>query len=297
MQGHVWAVVLAAGSGRRLASVTGGIPKQFWTLDGDRSLLERTLSRLAPTVPLNRTVIVVDHAHRSFIEALSASTRDAVVYQPSDRGTAAGMLFALMPVLDTDPDAVVVMTPSDHAVRDRAMFQTGIDAAIERIWSDNPVVLFGVEASSADRGYGWIVPAAEAGERGFDRVAAFVEKPDADAARRLYAARARWNTMVTVGRASALLQLFEPLPWLTAIFEAARRLPASAREPFLAEEYRRLPPADFSRDVLERAHGLLTWTWPAAMGWCDLGTPERLGQWRDARSSEARGALVATTAA
>ena len=64
MAPQTWTVVLAAGSGRRLASLTGGVPKQFWSPDGQPSLLAQTLARLAPLAPPSRIVIVVDQTHR-----------------------------------------------------------------------------------------------------------------------------------------------------------------------------------------------------------------------------------------
>jgi len=89
MSPTLWNIVLAAGAGRRLASVTGGIPKQFWSADGGPSLLEDTLARSAVLAPPERTVIVVDRSHRRFVHALPDVERvERVNYQPRDRGTA-----------------------------------------------------------------------------------------------------------------------------------------------------------------------------------------------------------------
>ena len=86
---------------------------------------------------------------------------------------------------------------------------------------------------------------------------------------RLFDAGAVWNTMVLVARALTLLQLFRRhLPELSRAFEATH------------VRYDRLPRADFSRDLIARAGGLFVRTWPAEMGWSDLGTPDRLGRWR-----------------
>src|SRR6185503_15686864 len=99
MAGDVWNLVLAAGAGRRLASVTGGVPKQFWRRDGGPTLLEDTLTRTSPLASRARTVIVVDSTHAHFITGSAAEAFERVVYQPTDRGTAAGVLFGLMNVL------------------------------------------------------------------------------------------------------------------------------------------------------------------------------------------------------
>src|SRR5207247_3898804 len=89
-----------------------------------------------------------------------------------------------------------------------------------------------------------------------------------------------WNTIVLVASAAALFELYRiHLPSLADLFSRVLHLPASARTAFLAEAYPRLPPADFSHQVLAPARGLSLFTWPAALGWSDLGTPARLERW------------------
>src|SRR5690606_12273857 len=81
-------IVLAGGRGRRLAGVTGGIPKQFWAPPGRRPLLEETLERLAPLSDPAHVVTVVDASHRPYVEMLRRrGVSSSVLYQPADRGT------------------------------------------------------------------------------------------------------------------------------------------------------------------------------------------------------------------
>src|SRR5690348_5704087 len=101
---HLWSIVLAAGRGTRLSSLTGGVPKQFWSPRGDRSLLEETLARVSPLVPRDRVVTVVDRSHRRYVALLEARAAvGPVAYQPGDLGTAAGVLFGLHEVARRDP--------------------------------------------------------------------------------------------------------------------------------------------------------------------------------------------------
>jgi mannose-1-phosphate guanylyltransferase len=290
----VWTIVLAAGEGKRLAAVTGGIPKQFWPAGGGRTLLEETLDRLQPFAPRSRTVVVVDSSHEPYVRALPRPhALGHVLYQPGDRGTAAGVLLALMPVLEFAPDAMVVLTPSDHGVCDIAAFQTGLHEAIARVRAgDVRGVLFGVDPAGRDDSYGWILPAR--GGRalrgtGLSAIAAFVEKPAPAVAARLLAAGAVWSTMVMVARASTLFGLYHRhLPHLTDVLARAWLLPPGPRERWLADQYPALAAADFSKDVLEAAEGLALFTWPASIGWSDLGTPDRLRQWRGAECGAGR---------
>src|SRR6188508_2174306 len=83
----IYNLVLAAGAGRRLAVLTGTTPKQFWRPDGQRSLLDDTLSRIFPVAPPGRTVTVVDRTHHPFVVShVRPSTLGQVIYQPGDRG-------------------------------------------------------------------------------------------------------------------------------------------------------------------------------------------------------------------
>jgi mannose-1-phosphate guanylyltransferase len=288
MPAPLWSIVLAGGAGRRLATVTGGVPKQFWTADGGPSLLEQTVSRVAAFTPPSRTVTVVDRTHRRFVNTLAELPRlGQVLYQPGDRGTAAGVLLGLSAVIEAAPDALVLLTPADHGLTRPDAFATGVRQAAAWIEAGrNEIVLFGVTPSAALGDYGWITPGVRAGSAGTNLprpVARFVEKPPAHEAARLMAAGAVWNTMVLVARAGALFDLYrQSLPDLTHVFVEALRCPRAHREAFLAAKYAFLPPADFSRDLLAHAHALAVQIWPADIGWSDLGTPDRLEAWRAA---------------
>ena len=131
-----WSLILAAGRGRRLASVTGGLPKQFWAPRGERTLLEHTVDRIADLSPQARIVTVVDRSQRRYAEAINSRTPiGRLAYQAGDRGTAAGVLRGLVEVT-ADPDALVVLTPSDHGVAQPGVFRQGLRDAAGYIRSD-----------------------------------------------------------------------------------------------------------------------------------------------------------------
>ena len=285
MAHELWTIALAAGAGRRLASVTGGVPKQYYRPEGARSLLEETLARVRPLVAPERTLTVVDAGHRPYVESFDPhSPFGEVVYQPMDRGTAAGVLLPLMKVREAAPDAIVVVTPSDHGVGNDECFRKGISRAIARVRSGGcDIVLFGVEPSAIRADFGWIMPATR-GTRAttaFQPVASFVEKPPLHEARQLFSAGAVWNSMVLVASARALFDLYrQHLPFHADVLSAAHMLDAGDRDAFLRDWYPDLPAADFCRDVLTPAASeLCLYTWPIEMGWSDLGTPDRLQEW------------------
>ena len=292
MSAEVWTIVLAAGAGRRLAGVTGGTPKQFWKPAGTSlSLLEATLSRMYDVTAPERTVVVVDRVHRAHVEALfGAAPAESIIYQPENRGTAAGVLLPLVSVLERARDAIVVITPCDHAFDDEDEFRTGIARAISHVQrTDAEIVLFGVEPSSIRTDFGWITPDADLlfPDEPFQIVDGFVEKPGLAEAFHLFGAGGVWNTMVLVARGSALLDRFkQQLPFLADVLTTAMTLESEARASFLRDWYPELPRQDFSRDLLTTSRPLSLYTWPVDAGWSDLGTPERLDEWLASRAGD-----------
>jgi mannose-1-phosphate guanylyltransferase len=263
------------------------------------SLLDETLSRLAPLSSPARTLVVVDDAHRRYVNARPQYREHAqFLFQPMDRGTAAGVLFGLVPVLAADSNATVVLTPADLGIGDPSTFVDGISQAVARVRSSGGIVLLGVEPSRASEDLGWITVSSESFPGGIRTVSGFVEKPPAAAARRLLEAGAVWNTMVLVAQVKDLVALVaRHLPEITTMFLRAAAIPAAEHGAYFRGMYSVLPSADFSRNVLAPARGLLAYTWPASMGWSDLGTPERLGAWLqatlDGRRGEAEAAFEA----
>jgi mannose-1-phosphate guanylyltransferase len=290
-----WSVVLAAGRGARLSSVTGGVPKQYFAPTGTRSLLEDTVARLAPLVDAAHIVTIVDNSHHRYVEPLrQRAPLGEIVYQPSDRGTAVGILLAATTVWTCDPEAVLVLTPSDHGVRDVDEFRQGVERATTHVNAHgDDVVLLGVEPDAAADDYGWMVVHPTAGATTLT-VDSFVEKPQRATAERLLAEGAVWNTMVMVARVEALLDLYRRhAPDIVGAFESFRFLAPSRREQEVRRLYEHLPTVDFSHHVLERAQGLQCVTWQSSVGWSDLGTPERLSSWlarpREAADGPAQG--------
>lgn len=244
-------------------------------------MIEQTLGRLRPICPAARTVIVVGDEQRRHVRRWPEYRRyGRVVFQPENRGTGAGVLFGLLPALVADPDGVVVLTPSDHGVRNSDRFRTGVLEAVAHAQYPGGTVLFGVEPSAARTDYGWITFQEDDRRATIRQVSSFVEKPDAQTARRLLASGAVWNTMVVVARSRDLLDLCRVhLPNLTAMFDHALTLPREKRHAFLAARYPTIGVSDFSRDVLASSRNLFGYAWPASIGWSDLGTPDRLDSW------------------
>jgi mannose-1-phosphate guanylyltransferase len=287
MSSELWTVILAAGAGRRLRAVTGGVPKQYFAPAGGRTLIEETAGRVAPLSPRARRLTIVDRSHGMFLAQLAdRRALGDVVYQPADRGTTVGILLGVTEILARDPAAVVVITPADHGISRPALFRYTVASAATRVRHTGAFVLFGVEPTVPSEDLGWIstdLHSAASGEA-WCPVDRFCEKPDRSEAERLFLQGAVWNTMVVVARAAAVFAECERrVPEIARVFRTAMRFDPIARASYLAREYQALPASDFSRDILSRAEGLTLHRWPVELGWSDLGTPDRLDSWlRDA---------------
>jgi mannose-1-phosphate guanylyltransferase len=282
--GHDWAIVLAGGSGLRLQSLTTGpdgrsVPKQYCSLQGDRTLLGGAIARAGRIVDPERLIAVVAAEHRRFWEPeFVPLVSDNVVVQPRNRGTASGILLPLLSVVERDPSARVVLLPSDHHVESEALLAVTLLGALQSVASDSMrVTLLGITPNAATSDYGWIMPVAGASRlRAVDR---FIEKPETDLARLLMCSGALWNSFIMVGRAAAFLQLYlnrQPA-LLTALAEAFLQPPAEVAAT-LSALYRTLPSSDFSRDVLQGSESRLDVLEVPPCGWTDLGTPERVAE-------------------
>lgn len=283
---RTWGLVLAAGDGSRLATLTTdasgrSVPKQFCSLDGGRSLLEDAMHRARHIVPRDRlcAIVAADHRHywQRTLWTLPASN---VIVQPSNRGTAHGILLSVLSILERDPLARIVFLPADHHVRDERTLGASLrEAATSLTRNPDTLSLIGIEPEEADPELGYIVPGAGPARsaRPVDR---FVEKPEAALARRLVAAGALWNSFIFAASGPALLGLLrQRLPESTdAMATALARVARVGTRTAITGLYETLPLIDFSRTVIQGAEANLRVITAAACGWNDLGTPQRVAQ-------------------
>lgn len=283
--GSLWALILAAGEGTRLSSLTttaGGVsvPKQFCSLRGGASLMEDALARAGRVTA--RVLTVVASRHRRWWEGPTWSLPpDNIIVQPDNRGTAAGLLLPLLHLMHRDPGATVVILPSDHFVRDEAVLANALERASRLAREDRDhVFLLGLDPEEPDADLGYIVPAGRCAGAPAP-VQHFVEKPRADTARRLIDAGALLNMFIIAASARALVSLYAArhsglLAQMRDAVERDREHPQDAQAAHAL--YPLLPTLDFSRDVLQGQEPSLRVLEVPPCGWSDLGTPCRVGK-------------------
>jgi len=269
-------VLLCGGSGTRLWPLSRrSYPKQFAALLSDESLFQTSAKRLSG--PDYATPLVVTNAEFRFIvtEQLAAIGVDpaAVLIEPEGRNTAPAVLAAALWLEKTDPDALMLVAPSDHVIPDAEAFRAALDAGTPAAQAGR-LVTFGITPTHAETGYGWLEleTAPNGGAEVLDLIR-FVEKPDAENAKiMLDQGRFLWNAGIFLFSVATILKAFET--HAPEMIPAARQAVEQGRTDL---GFLRLAPEpwagldDISIDyaVMERADNLSVV--PYSAGWSDLG--------------------------
>ncbi|MBI1383832.1 MAG: mannose-1-phosphate guanylyltransferase/mannose-6-phosphate isomerase [Rhizobiales bacterium] len=285
----VYPVVLSGGSGTRLWPLSRQMyPKQFLRLAEDQELtfLQASCRRLADPARYRPVTVVGNVDHRFLVsEQLAEASLVArrILLEPVARNTGPAIAAAALEIGANDPDAVLVVMPSDHVIADEVAFAGAVDRAVASARTGR-IVLFGIRPERPETGYGYIEAGmALAGEEtGLPRtyaayapydVVSFREKPDAETARRFVSeGRFFWNSGIFVFRASDFLA--ELMLHAPEVVEAARRALEAARQ---EEKYLHLDPVAFasapsiSVDYCLLEHTLGTVVIPVDVGWSDVG--------------------------
>lgn len=271
-------VILVGGSGTRLWPLSRrSMPKQFLPLASKDSLLQDTLARLEGMEEVAPPVFVCNDEHRFLVAEQvreAGTTPEALVLEPIARNTAPAIAAAALLLAQKNPDALMLVLPSDHVIKDVAAFQSRVTVALKAA-QDGFLVTFGIVPRSAETGYGYIQRgAALEGESEIFKVSRFVEKPDAETATAYVASNEySWNSGMFLFRAQVFLdelERFQP-----EILASCR---ASVSGAYQDLDFCRLEENSFSAclplsvdvAVMEKTDKAVVV--PSDIGWSDLGS-------------------------
>lgn len=270
------ALILAGGSGTRFWPLSRrSFPKQLLALEGDRSLLQATVDRLAPLVEPSAVWVVTTRALAEAVrEQLPEVPAEQVLAEPEGRNTAPAIGWALGCMAAAGQSGVVAVLPADHRFAEAEGFRATLAHAAETVEAEDWVMTLGVKPRWAETGYGYLELGEELDAKiELRRVARFSEKPDGETAERYYReGNHLWNAGIFVFRASTLLghlETFEP--------ELAEALREIAAHPDRTETlYPTLKKISIDYAVMERLEQIATL--PLDCGWSDLGSWEALAE-------------------
>lgn len=271
----IYPVILSGGVGSRLWPLSRALwPKQFLPLAGEYSLIQETVIR---TVGPNfaKPLIVCQAAHHSLVKEQMRAIGiqpDKMLLEPVGRNTAPAAAVAALAIAQKDPEAILLVMPADHSIRDLNALDKAIAIAHEVAKQDHLVTL-GIQPSGAETGYGYIQRGAALTAEAF-AAARFVEKPSAETARRyIEEGNYYWNSGIFAFRAATYFaELEKREPDLLAHCRSA--LSGGRRE----NDYILLDPEPFqacktiSIDYAVMEHTDKAAVVPVEMGWSDVGS-------------------------
>jgi mannose-1-phosphate guanylyltransferase/mannose-1-phosphate guanylyltransferase/mannose-6-phosphate isomerase len=285
--GRITPVLLSGGSGSRLWPLSRETyPKQLLSLLGEKTMLQQTALRVGDPAVFGDPIVVANTEHRFAIaEQLRAVGVDqpAMVLEPFGRNTAPAVAIAALIASEADPDAIILVMPVDHWVRDAAAFGAAMVAGLAAA-RQGKFVLFGVRPTSPATGFGYIrvgdkLPAAS----GIHAVAGFTEKPTLETAEKFLASRDHlWNSGIFLLPARQFIEELSRLaPEVLAASRAA--LADAARDlDFLRLDeaaFKNCPAISIDHAVMEKTASAAVL--PVAFDWSDVGSWSALWKMAD----------------
>lgn len=272
---HTYVAIMAGGVGSRFwPGSREAHPKQFLDMLGvGKSLLRLTFERFLPICRPDHFFIVTNAAYKDLVkEQLPELGEDQILCEPSRNNTAPCVAYASFKISALDPQANIVIAPSDHVVLKEQAFLDKINRGLSFASSHEALVTLGIQPSRPDTGYGYIQFQSES-DGGVHKVLRFTEKPDlATAMEFVTSGEYLWNAGIFIWNVGAILQAFKNLaPDIFDILEkGSGKYNTAEEQAFIDEYYPTTPNISVDFAILEKADNV--YTIPSEFGWSDLGT-------------------------
>ncbi len=272
---HRYCVIMCGGIGSRFWPYSReSKPKQFIDFFGTgRSLLQMSVDRVLPLVPKENIVIVTNAAYEGIVrEQLPDLDATQVLCEPARRNTAPCIAWAAYHIYARDPEASIIVAPSDHLITREREFERSIVKGFEFVESRPALLTLGIRPSRPETGYGYIQVGPEA-EPGINKVKTFTEKPNLELAKVFVASgEFFWNSGIFLWKASTIISQLQALaPELAQTFEEGMdKYNTPAETPFIAERFPACVNISIDYAVMEKSQDVYVEC--VDFGWSDLGT-------------------------
>lgn len=274
MNKYNYCVIMAGGVGSRFWPYSrNNRPKQFLDFFGTgRSLLQMTVDRVRPLVPIENVLIVTNVAYRDLIlEQIPDMKASQVLCEPARRNTAPCIAYALAHIRALTDKANIVVASSDALILNEAEYQRIIAKGFEFVDQNNVLLTLGMKPTRPETGYGYIQ--FEPGVSDFRQVKTFTEKPNYELAQVFYqSGEFLWNAGIFMWNLPTIWKCFEEfLPDIAGKFNAgAEKMGTAEEDDFIQEMFPSLPSISIDYGVMEKAENVSVLE--ADFGWSDLGT-------------------------
>lgn len=280
---HCYCVIMAGGTGVRFWPVSRAAkPKQFLDVaDTGKTFIQSTYERFLRVVPKENILIVTGDRYRDIVmEQLPDLAPENLLLEPYSRNTAPCIAYATYTLLKRDPQARMVVTPSDHMIDNEELFAETIGKAFDYIEENDVLMTLGVVPTRPDTNYGYIQAYGGSDVYKNDKpmqVKTFTEKPDRDLAKVFISTgEFFWNAGIFLWKAETIRKKMEKyLPEVNALFKGwENALGTSVEYEFIARAYTGCRNISIDYGVMEKTDK--AWMYPVKFGWGDIGTWESL---------------------
>jgi len=276
MNKDYYAIIMAGGIGSRFWPISRtSYPKQFIDILGTgKTLIQNTYERFLKVCPKENIYIVTNDNYLDLVRTQLPDMADQqILTEPVMRNTAPCIAYGCFKIESINPNASIVVAPSDHLILDEGAFITAIEKSLKIASKNQCLITLGIKPSRPDTGYGYIQYTDQILDEDFHKVKTFTEKPTLDIAKTfIQSGDFLWNAGIFIWSADAILKAFSRyLPEMNEIFAEARPVYNSDNEKaHIHKTYLQCTNISIDYGVMEKADNV--YVLPSEFGWSDLGT-------------------------
>lgn len=281
---NLYCVIMAGGIGSRFWPVSRNtLPKQFLDILGTgRSFIQQTYDRMVQFIPAENIFVVTSAQYGELVsEHLPQIPSDNILLEPYRKNTAPCIAYAAYKIYTKNPNASMVITPSDHFITNEALFVDTISSALNYATSHDELITIGIEPTRAESAYGYIQKEVLESKNISGHIAykvkTFTEKPTIEMAKVLLdSGEFLWNSGIFIWNAKTIIREFEVcMPEMASLFaKGYEYFFTEGEQSFINTIYNDCPSISIDYGVMEKTSR--AWVFKSSFGWSDLGTWESL---------------------
>ena len=276
MNKNYYAIIMAGGIGSRFWPISrSSYPKQFLDILGTgKTLIQNTYDRFLKICPKENIYVVTNENYAELVKQQIPDIADnQILTEPVMRNTAPCIAYGCYKINSLDPDAAIVVAPSDHLILDEAAFNLAIEKSLKIASQKDCLITLGIKPSRPDTGYGYIQFTDSTIGDEFHKVKTFTEKPNLELAKTfIQSGDFLWNAGIFVWSAKSIIQAFGWYqPEISEIFAEARPVYNTPEEKErINTAYTQCTNISIDYGIMEKATNV--YVLPSEFGWSDLGT-------------------------
>ena len=276
MNRNNYAIIMAGGIGSRFWPISRtSHPKQFIDILGTgKTLIQQTYDRFLKVCPKENIYVVTNEIYTNLVKTQLPDMADGqILTEPVMRNTAPCVAYGCFKIESLNPDAAIVIAPSDHLILDEPAFISTIEKSLEAATQHGCLVTLGIKPSRPDTGYGYIQYTDNILNSEFHKVKTFTEKPTLEIAKTfIQSGDFLWNAGIFVWSVKAILTAYKKyLPEINDIFDEAKPVYNTDRErSYIHNAYQQCTNISIDYGIMEKADNV--YVIPSEFGWSDLGT-------------------------